>query len=73
MLTYLNRFILVLEDGWKDVIKLHSEFSAFTDHVGEGKSDLSFEHASEFLRKHGVSRNDLQVAAELKDISILRW
>ena len=38
---------------------------------GEGKADLNFVQAAEFLQKHGKTRIAQQIKDELKDIGIL--
>ncbi len=67
----LSSFIFVLDDKWKDVVTLRQEFQKYVERGGEGKPDMNFVQAAEFLQKHDKTRIAQQIKDELKDIGIL--
>jgi len=67
---FLKSFIFALDDRWKDVVVLLGEFQKYVDRGGEGKPDLNFVQAAEFLQKHGKARIAQQIKDELKDIDL---
>jgi len=67
---FLKSFIFALDDRWKDVVVLLGEFQKYVQRGGEGKPDLNFVQAAEFLQKHGKARIAQQIKDELKDIDL---
>jgi len=67
---FLKSFIFALDDKWKDVVTLRSEFQKYVDRTGEGKGDLNFVAAAEFLQKHEKVRIAQQIKDELRDIDL---
>jgi len=67
---FLKSFIFALDDRWKEVATLRSEFQKYVDRGGEGKPDLNFVQAAEFLQKKGKVRIAQQIKDELRDIDL---
>eukprot|EP00026_Physarum_polycephalum_P011918 Phypoly_transcript_12168.p1 GENE.Phypoly_transcript_12168~~Phypoly_transcript_12168.p1 ORF type:complete len:308 (+),score=111.53 Phypoly_transcript_12168:162-1085(+) len=67
---FLKSFIFALDDRWKDVVSLLSEFQKYVQRGGEGKPDLNFVQAAEFLQKQSKTRIAQQIKDELKDIDM---
>jgi len=67
---FLKSFIFALDDKWKDVVRLRGEFQKYTDRTGEGRPDLNFVAAAEFLQKNDKVRIAQQIKDELKDIDL---
>jgi len=67
---FLKSFIFALDDKWKEVVTLRTEFQKYVDRGGEGKPDLNFVQAAEFLQKHDKVRIAQQMKDELKDIDL---
>jgi len=67
---FLKSFIFALDDKWKEVVQLNQEFQKYVQRGGEGKADMNFVQAAEFLQKHGKARIAQQIKDELKDIDL---
>jgi len=67
---FLKSFIFALDDRWKEVARLRTEFQKYVDRGGEGKPDLNFVQAAEFLQKNDKVRIAQQIKDELKDIDL---
>jgi len=67
---FLKSFIFALDDKWKEVVQLSSEFQRYLQRGGEGKVDMNFVQAAEFLQKHGKARIAQEIKDELKDIDL---
>jgi len=67
---FLKSFIFALDDKWKDVVTLLAEFQKYVQRGGEGKADMNFVQAAEFLQKHDKARIAQQIKDELKDIDL---
>jgi len=67
---FLKSFIFALDDKWKDVVTLLGEFQKYVSRGGEGKPDLNFVQAAEFLQKHEKVRIAQQIKDELRDIDL---
>jgi len=67
---FLKSFIFALDDKWKDVVTLRQDFQKYVDRGGEGKPDLNFVQAAEFLQKQSKVRIAQQIKDELKDVDL---
>lgn len=70
---FLKSFIFALDDQWKDVVRLNTEFQRYLEVARGGekdKGDLNFVQAAEFLQKHGKARIAQEIKDELKDIDL---
>lgn len=67
---FLKSFIFALDDKWKDVVTLLSDFQKYVKASAEGKPDFNFVQAAEFLQKHDKARIAQQIKDELRDIDL---
>lgn len=67
---FLKSFIFALDDKWKEVSRLRGEFAKYLDRGGEGRLDINFVQAADFLQKNGRPRIAQQINDELKDIDL---
>jgi len=67
---FLKSFIFALDDKWKDVVTLRGEFQKYVDRGGEGRQDMNFVQAAEFLQKHEKVRIAQEIKDELKDVDL---
>jgi len=67
---FLKSFIFALDDKWKEVSRLRGEFAKYVDRGGEGRPEINFVQAADFLQKNGRPRIAQQITDELKDIDM---
>jgi len=67
---FLKSFIFALDDKWKHVVVLRTEFQKYVDRGGEGRNDLNFVQAAEMLQKNEKVRYAQQIKDELKDVDL---
>jgi len=70
MELFLKSFIFALDDKWKEVSRVRGEYAKYVDRGGEGRPDINFVQAADFLQKNGRPRIAQQITDELKDIDM---
>lgn len=66
---FLKKFIFMLGDDWKQVVKLSNTFQNYLDDHAE-KADLDAAQAADLLQKQNGTRTAIERRAELRDVDL---